>query len=124
MPTIGIFILSLLLHACVSTPARNPVPEELVRAATIPGIPLARLWGDELPPDMDRRLKLMRQQMLNSGEVDIFDKPHHYLTISGGGLNDAFGAGLLKGWSESGTRPDFWIVTGISTDALIRFLPI
>ena len=52
----------------------------------IPGIPLARLWGDELPPDMDRRLELMRQQMLDSGEVDIFDKPHHYLTISGGAL--------------------------------------
>lgn len=119
MPTIGIFILSLLLHACVSTPARNPVPEELVRAATIPGIPHARFWGDELPPDMDRRLGLMRQQMLDSGDIDIFDKPHHYLTISGGGLNGAFGAGLLKGWSESGTRPDFWIVTGISTGALI-----
>lgn len=36
-----------------------------------------------------------------------------------GGTNGAFGAGLLKGWSESGTRPEMTIVTGISTGALI-----
>jgi predicted acylesterase/phospholipase RssA len=119
MPTIGILVLSLLLHACTSTPARNPVPEELVHAAAIPGVPYARMWGDELPPALDERLEVMRQQMQDSGEAGIFDKPHHYLTISGGGLNGAFGAGLLKGWSESGMRPEFWIVTGISTGALI-----
>ena len=43
---------------------------------------------------------------------------HSYLAISGGGENGAFGAGLLKGWSEAGTRPEFTIVTGISTGAL------
>ena len=37
----------------------------------------------------------------------------------GGGANGAFGAGLLKGWTESGTRPAFKLVTGISTGALI-----
>ena len=34
-------------------------------------------------------------------------------------MNGAFPAGLLKGWSESGTRPRFDVVTGISTGALI-----
>jgi predicted acylesterase/phospholipase RssA len=43
----------------------------------------------------------------------------HYLAISGGGDNGAFGAGLLAGWTESGTRPNFKAVTGISTGALI-----
>lgn len=42
-----------------------------------------------------------------------------YLTISGGGDDGAFGAGLLVGWSESGTRPQFRLVTGVSTGALI-----
>lgn len=41
------------------------------------------------------------------------------LVISGGGSAGAFGAGLLKGWSQSGSRPSFDIVTGISTGALI-----
>ncbi len=40
------------------------------------------------------------------------------LLLSGGGSNGAFGAGYLCGWSETGTRPDFKLVTGISTGAL------
>jgi predicted patatin/cPLA2 family phospholipase len=43
----------------------------------------------------------------------------HYLSLSGGGDNGAFGAGLLVGWTENGTRPAFNLVTGISTGALI-----
>jgi predicted acylesterase/phospholipase RssA len=41
------------------------------------------------------------------------------LVISGGGSDGAFGAGVLKGWTESGKRPVFNIVTGVSTGALI-----
>ena len=41
------------------------------------------------------------------------------LALSGGGGDGAFGAGLLCGWSEAGTRPTFKLVTGISTGALI-----
>lgn len=41
------------------------------------------------------------------------------LAISGGGANGAFGAGVLVGWSRSGTRPEFDLVTGVSTGALI-----
>jgi predicted acylesterase/phospholipase RssA len=47
------------------------------------------------------------------------NRRHDYLVISGGGSDGAFGAGLLVGWSEHGSRPDFQIVTGISTGALI-----
>jgi hypothetical protein len=41
------------------------------------------------------------------------------LVLSGGGAYGAFGAGFLSGWTESGERPVFRIVTGISTGALI-----
>jgi predicted acylesterase/phospholipase RssA len=41
------------------------------------------------------------------------------LEISGGGAKGAFGAGVLIGWSESGTRPKFDVVTGISAGALL-----
>lgn len=41
------------------------------------------------------------------------------LELSGGGQNGAFGAGVLKGWRETGTRPQFDIVTGVSTGALL-----
>lgn len=43
---------------------------------------------------------------------------HNYLAISGGGASGAFGAGFLAGWKEKGDRPEFTIVTGISTGAL------
>jgi predicted acylesterase/phospholipase RssA len=45
--------------------------------------------------------------------------PISFLALSGGGADGAFGAGLLVGWSQRGDRPDFNIVTGISTGALI-----
>ena len=41
------------------------------------------------------------------------------LAISGGGSRGAYGAGVLEGWTASGTRPDFEVVTGISTGALM-----
>jgi predicted acylesterase/phospholipase RssA len=41
-----------------------------------------------------------------------------FLAISGGGSDGAFGAGLLVGWTARGNRPEFDIVTGISTGAL------
>src|SRR4029453_10113168 len=43
----------------------------------------------------------------------------YMLAVSGGGDNGAYGAGFLNGWTGSGTRPEFKIVTGISTGALI-----
>jgi hypothetical protein len=39
--------------------------------------------------------------------------------ISGGSDKGAFGAGLLVGWTAAGTRPEFKVVPGISTVALI-----
>ena len=44
---------------------------------------------------------------------------YNYLSISGGGSDGAFGAGLINGWTESGERPHFKVVTGVSTGALI-----
>lgn len=40
------------------------------------------------------------------------------LAISGGGADGAFGVGVLRGWTETGTRPEFVTVTGVSTGAL------
>jgi hypothetical protein len=41
------------------------------------------------------------------------------LSLSGGGQNGAFGAGFLLGWRESGKRPQFDAVGGVSTGALL-----
>ncbi|QDU22693.1 patatin-like phospholipase family protein [Urbifossiella limnaea] len=46
-------------------------------------------------------------------------RPYNFLALSGGGFYSAFGVGVLTGWTESGTRPEFDAVTGISSGALI-----
>jgi hypothetical protein len=40
------------------------------------------------------------------------------LALSGGGSRGAYGAGVLAGWTATGLRPEFDVVTGISTGAL------
>ena len=46
-------------------------------------------------------------------------EPVSYLALSGGGGDGAFGAGFLKGLAETGRRPQFTIVSGVSTGALM-----
>jgi hypothetical protein len=45
--------------------------------------------------------------------------PFDILTLTGGGSRGAFGTGLLVGWNEKGDMPNFDIVTGISTGAVM-----
>ena len=42
-----------------------------------------------------------------------------WLILSTGGADGAFGAGLLAGLSAAGKRPDYAVVTGVSTGALM-----
>ena len=108
----------LFLPGCASLSARDPLPESLANVAAIPGIPGARQWADASPPEIEDWLKLPKAELKQSSPA-AFAKPHTYLAISGGGQNGAFGAGLLYGWTEAGTRPEFTMVTGVSTGALI-----
>lgn len=52
----------------------------------------------------------------------IQPKPLNVLALSGGGQYGAYAAGVLVGWTASGTRPDFDVCTGISSGALIAGL--
>jgi hypothetical protein len=71
---------------------------------------------------------------MDSGQVEqvkaLFAEPlpppnsprYDVLVLSGGGMYGAFTAGVLVGWSKTGTRPQFDCVTGVSTGALIAIL--
>ncbi len=65
--------------------------------------------------DMINRQRAIRKEQGLSEELP----PAHLLAVSGGGDDGAFGAGLLIGWTKKGDRPEFDIVTGVSTGALI-----
>jgi predicted patatin/cPLA2 family phospholipase len=113
-----LLIIACTLGACATAPKRTPLPVELTTKAGIPGVPEARFWADEWPKFSLERFQNYSDAELQAQFEGIYGRPHHYLAVSGGGANGAFGAGLLVGWTASGTRPQFTMVTGISTGAL------
>ncbi|MEO8301999.1 MAG: patatin-like phospholipase family protein [Rhizomicrobium sp.] len=119
MLTIALFVLSLL--AGCATPSRlDAVPQAEQGAANVDGMTGIRYWQTEdlalLTQDaMDayaREIKLAGTG--NKGPLP----PANFLAVSGGGEDGAFGAGLLVGWTQAGTRREFKVVTGVSTGAL------
>lgn len=114
----GTVALLLILTGCTSMPERQPLPPEYTLKAEIPGIPEARFWGDEWPTFAEARFDEFTVAEFQRDFSGIYGKPHSYLAISGGGANGAFGAGLLIGWTATGERPEFSMVTGVSTGAL------
>ncbi len=114
----SILLLSLaLLAACASPPERHAVPAGREQEAIIPGIPQARIADVLVEDEVYSRLATILAQKRAAGIAD--DVPAAILALSGGGANGAYGAGVLVGWTREGSRPDFDVVTGISTGALM-----
>jgi hypothetical protein len=118
--------LILAASGCVSSFPREVVPEPLVNRAMVGELREIRFWGDETSDSLDASLKSAAEQLktrhLASGKAGAKVRTSgeiNFLALSGGGGDGAFGAGLLVGWSQSGTRPSFDIVTGVSTGALM-----
>lgn len=111
-----------LLAVGCSSPARlDAVPDAMQKQATVLGRSDLRYWGDETSPAFieDAFESFAREKAIldRSGHRGPLP-PAYFLAISGGGENGAYGAGVLVGWSRTGTRPVFKAVTGISTGAL------
>ena len=116
-------VLSLILLSACALPSRLPgVPQSQTTRAIVAGIPNSRYWADDNPErfmrDAFEGLEREKQYLIKSGHDGPLP-PVHFLAISGGGDAGAFGSGLLVGWTQAGSRPEFKGVTGISTGALI-----
>ncbi len=109
----------LSLAACAGI-TRNPLPEAIHDNATVLGRKDLRYWGDNTQEE-NRGYAIYQQsaEEFKASYAGVIGQEHHYLAVSGGGANGAYGAGALVGWTATGTRPEFAIVTGISTGALI-----
>jgi predicted patatin/cPLA2 family phospholipase len=119
-----IVALFVLMQGCAMAPPRlSAVPTALTAKAEIPGMPGVRYvaGGDMRELSQVGLLALRREQayLATQGHTGGVLPPATYLAISGGGDNGAFTAGLLNAWTATGTRPEFKLVTGISTGALI-----
>jgi hypothetical protein len=118
-----LFLLANVIAGCATVVERlSAVPESETNQATILGIKNARYVLDGEPPTA------LIEEFLHSFEREAaYHRANrkgplpavNYLAVSGGGDNGAYGAGILVGWSEKKTRPQFKAVTGISTGALI-----
>ena len=101
--------------------ARNSVPLDQMAAAEPPNQPNIRAVGLTLSPALQADLvQSLRDESEDAYCRDENGEPSYCsLALSGGTGRGAFGAGFLNGWTASGTRPTFKIVTGISTGAII-----
>src|SRR5690606_14993860 len=90
---------------------RLPAPEAPADVPGFPGVRLSVEQADDSLREAARRLALPRSGWSR--------EPFNILAISGGAAGGAWGAGLLAGLAASGRRPNFAIVTGVSTGAMI-----
>ena len=116
-----VLVTGMMLAGCGAPPRGPAVPAALIDTAEIPGIPGARLPSNLEDPKF---WAFLRQRIADrQRELGLAPGAHvpdaHFLALSGGGQNGAYGAGLLCAWTARGDRPKFTIVTGISTGALI-----
>ena len=88
----------------------TPPSDRPVQAAGFPGVRLTVDQADDALRQAADRLAPLRS-LIGRDEFNI-------LALSGGAAGGAYGAGVLAGLSKSGRRPDFAIVTGVSTGAL------
>ncbi len=108
------------LAGCSTLP-RNALPTELMGTAGIPGMPDVRAPGGRPSLAMSQDLAhSFKQESPDEFPLGPDGAVHYaHLALSGGGSNGAFGAGFLNGWTQTGKRPVFKIVTGVSTGALM-----
>jgi hypothetical protein len=102
-PRFTLFIMALALAGCSAAITRNPLPADQVARANPLGIPGLRAWGDVIEPKalddfIEHQAGILRARFgrdIAAGRVPTL----HYLALSGGGPDGAFGA-----VASSGTR--------------------
>ena len=120
IPIFSICILLAVFTFSGCATVRHPVPKDLLTRTEVGGMDDIRMMGGM------EDTKLQKNLLASIRQEDSRDYPlgpdgvktYPILAISGGAANGAYGAGVLKAWSEEGTRPKFKVVTGVSTGAI------
>jgi hypothetical protein len=110
-----------LTAGCATIAPRNVLPQADAAQIELEGFHNIRFWGDASAREI--QAIMMADASKTEGRLSYGVERHppvsNLLAISGGAEDGAFGAGLLVGWSDAGTRPVFDLVTGVSSGALI-----
>lgn len=111
---------SLAIAGCAGTQRPTPPPSDA--EVTVP-------WGavsdthldSQVNDEFRRRIVTKMRDKVTRDRAESGDDSVIYraLTLSGGGSGGAYGVGIMSGWTARGDRPEFDVVTGISTGALM-----
>jgi hypothetical protein len=120
-PTCLIGLLVTIIFVLTSCFSKRVAPPPAGKEFQVPwgAVPLER-WDPTFKNTFERHLIEGLQIRLREHRRKAPGKPIilRGLALSGGGSHGAYGAGVLIGWTDAGTRPEFDVVTGISTGAL------
>jgi predicted acylesterase/phospholipase RssA len=112
---------AFLTAGCATIAPRNVLPQASASQIELDGFHDIRFWGDA--PEHDIQAIMTADEAKAEARFTLpvarRQQAASFLAISGGADDGAFGAGLLVGWSDAGTRPAFDLVTGVSSGALI-----
>ena len=118
-PYVALIAFVLILGGCAAERTRPP-PE---------GMPAETPWGATSVESWDSVVEdVLGEEAVREIHNYITDHREHrpgekilyqMLALSGGGSRGAYGAGVLSAWTKMGGRPEFAVVTGISTGALM-----
>jgi len=100
------------LSGCAIVDRGVPVPPQFTSDAHLPGYINIRYSVGNSEHQLVKEFVSAIKSVIGDGSIA------NVLAISGGGADGAFGAGLLCGWTNHGSRPTFQVVTGVSTGAL------
>jgi len=106
-------VAAIGLSGCVTLPRSDHPPPGSQAVVPIGFSPSVRAQG------VDWRLEKPPAEIVKGLRSAVTDGSLDILALSGGGASGAFGAGALVGLSRAHTRPQFELVTGVSTGALI-----
>lgn len=117
----GLLMTCAVLVTGCGAALRQAAPIALAEKASMVGFSDIRFYPYTNPAPARRMLEtaFLTETPESYEEQADGSRVYSYLSISGGGSDGAFGAGLLNGWTETGQRPHFKVVTGVSTGALI-----
>ncbi|HWU00749.1 MAG TPA: patatin-like phospholipase family protein [Terriglobales bacterium] len=110
-------VLALLLLAACSSPPPRTLSQSAPQYAILPN------GYEPLNPSQPSSIYAEATAVPGDNIIRYLERKRGHalnlLSLSGGGQNGAFGAGFLIGWRESGKRPQFDVVGGVSTGALL-----
>ncbi len=120
MSALAVLLALAVAVGCSGPAVPNAPPEGLATA----------VWHNRGPADDYRdadtaTVSGLATALLDRDPVRPGDRPLNILCVSGGGKFAAFTAGVVSGWTATGTRPTFDVATGVSSGgptAVLAFL--